>query len=276
LTCRCNNDCGYIDQTPVNSGHVDSELECLQLCSEPSPLGVSKFWSYDTTVRLQRNDNCFCYSNDAVPTPQAGVNSGKVERKVCSCDNGVAVAGICTKINEQKCKLCKPGYDLIDQGLETICVEKQCRCRNGIGAQGKDCPQSLSWTCSACQIGYHEGTNQLAQNPVIPQELCVENQCKCKNGVAATGTDSDPDTCYENGTLKCLSCNKGYFLQNEKCMVNECTCPNGTGATGSECPVHAVQFCVKCSNGFHLQILGNGKSTGRCLPNDSEQEDILV
>jgi len=227
------------------------------------------FWSYKTTDTLKSKDNCFCYPSNAVPSHQDAFNSGDVNRERCICDNGVPVAGKCTKINEQKCKRCKPGYDLIQQGQETICVEKQCRCRNGTGAQGKDCPQSLSWNCSACKLGYHEATNQLAQNPVIPQQLCVPNQCKCKNGQAATITDADPDTCYVNGTWKCFKCNPGYFRQNEQCVENQCTCLNGKGATGMTCPKNGNQFCVKCNAEFHLD------PTGKCqaLPNE---EDILV
>lgn len=72
--------------------------------------------------------------------------------------------------------------------------------------------------------------------------------CYCRHGVK-------DETCQNSTEMeKCVSCRKGYRLENMICVKNECTCKNGVAS--SICDADQQQKCYKCYDGYKLDNFG--------------------
>lgn len=126
--------------------------------------------------------------------------------------------------------------------------------------------------CELCETGHKSAENR--DNPCVrihPKEepvcpygkhfeehalACKPNVCTCHGGAVAY-----ENQCAQHGSVMCISCNPGFFLNDEsRCISNVCHCPEGQPATGSSCLVNGDQSCANCSTtGYFLK--GN-----RCIP----------
>lgn len=259
----------------VDSTNVHSQEECVTHCSQNVfPIDTARVYTYYETPQNTSGDNCFCLNKDAHPTPNPDASSGVIQRKTCTCENGTPVEGRCEEAvnNGERCQKCNNGYDLQS---DHTCQPRICQCSEGLPSVATQCPLDGLPRCQACNEGYHIATNlalsESGPRPPFKQRLCIENQCKCANGEAATRKQ-----CPVNGALKCESCQVGYTLLNDKCIRNQCSCFFGQPAAGLKCRRYGNPFCSSCKNGYHLQT-SNNVPTGRCIPNqESQDEDILV
>ena len=113
-----------------------------------------------------------------------------------------------------------------------------------------------------------QGRQTMSQGTPTSDAVCGrDKQCKCANGVPATGIH-----CPTHGSTKCISCRGKYYLDNGLCLpwqdcdkrgkvefrrgsntanaqcgrAKQCECEHGTGATGTACPTNGDAKCVKC------------------------------
>ena len=110
--------------------------------------------------------------------------------KTCTCNNGDPAIGIDCDINgKEVCTRCDEGYYL-DNG---ICKENICECGNGVPARGAQCPEHGQEKCIICRNGYYldtDGSCKLCgEGKYIDSDgICVQNECKCTNGEAKSGS----------------------------------------------------------------------------------------
>lgn len=165
----------------------------------------------------------------------------------CSCADGEAAVGDeCPQHHTKACIWCSRGYHLDNHE----CVLNVCRCASGIEARGKDCPIHDTNQCANCDAGLHKegdlcepnvcycpgGTPQTqahcvqhgavscvtceATHHMSPNAICVENECTCANGIAASSPVCDETSgaicCSVHGKELCTSCNVGYLLSDSQ------------------------------------------------------------
>ena len=130
---------------------------------------------------------------------------------------------------------------------DRVCATKVCKCSNGTGAEGTDCPTHDADMCASCNNGYFPWefwSWSTSRGAMVRTVSCGRNDCKCSNGTGATGTD-----CPMHNTAKCVSCNTGYYLNGDACEAYTCTCSNGSPATGSACTSDGAK-CESCNDGY--------------------------
>ena len=200
---------------------------------------VSSVDENSTTCKLI---NEYCESGKSLVGGECVVNQ-------CSCEDGKGAVGVdCPEHQGQtKCQSCEPGFHL--DGL--FCVENVCKCENGMAEIGRECLTHNTQICGSCFDGYlqksvdQESTTcrlfeeYCDSGKTLVNDECVFNQCTCKNGNGAEGSD-----CPEHrGQTKCTTCEPGFHLVGFFCEETVCKCEHGMAKVGRECLTNSVQIC---------------------------------
>ena len=181
----------------------------------------------------------------------------------CKCSNGDPVDSEYCLVNEENnCKVCDDGFFLTVTERSELADGRTSLILRGL----------LNNFDSGNEIGLR---NVLAEDLLTPEEeellaarelrnlnaigSCSMKQCQCPNGIGVKG-----NSCPDNQTTKCQSCNKGYQLNGNTCQANICNCNNGSPATGSNCQNPGMSICESCNFGYHLQNNGNNCAQNQC------------
>merc|ERR1712062_584617 len=78
----------------------------------------------------------------------------------------------------------------------------------------------------------------------------------CENGRSKT-----VDSCMTESVEHCVSCNNGYFLDNNSCVKKQCVCENGFATHGNGCDEHGSLDCWRCNEGYTLDTSCQCKDT---------------
>eukprot|EP00747_Dinoflagellata_sp_TGD_P031108 gnl/TRDRNA2_/TRDRNA2_135072_c0_seq1.p1 gnl/TRDRNA2_/TRDRNA2_135072_c0~~gnl/TRDRNA2_/TRDRNA2_135072_c0_seq1.p1 ORF type:complete len:987 (+),score=62.04 gnl/TRDRNA2_/TRDRNA2_135072_c0_seq1:82-3042(+) len=237
------------------------------------------------------NDNgAYCKSCDA----GYHLVLGSCLANSCTCIDGEAATGPdCVVHNSETCASCIAKYKATCTDLKaTVCTAQSLvtcsSCHVNYTLSSDQCVACIApaegsshSVCSRCPTGYlYSG----------PPDTCIPNECTCKNGQAAVGsacTEHKAEICAlcdaghspecSNGIVdafkcsgadSCISCNRGWHLQDGKCLVNQCVCLNGVASTGDDCitypfphgkccAVHKGYACVSCDIGYSSSLDAN-------------------
>lgn len=164
---------------------------------------------------------------------------------------------------ETQCGICHPGFHLEnDQCLPNICT-----CQHGAAVASENCFAHTQESCASCPEDINEIEIELVAGfPVmicspICQDYetlenyltCVPNTCTCEFGQAVLAVD-----CLVNQQEKCLTCNSGYYLNDDEiCMEHNCQDTQYFDTTTNSC---ADNICT-CQFGQVAEF---------CLVNGSE------
>ena len=163
---------------------------------------------------------------------------------MCWCRHGTPQKGnMCIgKLGKkvEGCAKCDPGYWLPNGAVS--CYFRQCRCDNGLAANGTSCEKPNSVQCLSCKSGHHlEKTSN--------GTVCGQNNCTCEGGTGGVGAN-----CEVNGSPYCVDCPRELFLEksNHTCQEKICVCPHGTPSPPSICPAPNYDYCSACHAGYTL------------------------
>ena len=136
----------------------------------------------------------------------------------CTCKNGAAQVGEgCPFDGAVKCAFCNIGWTI--NPAKTACTrtrENTCHSSVCVWLNSKfPFKHELVYTCTFVHIGESRICERMVKfnlNKVVCLYVCchlVANTCRCKNGVATTGTG-----CPVDALAKCQSCNIGWTLNH--------------------------------------------------------------
>lgn len=218
---------------------------------------------------------------------------------ICTCTNGTPATGSDCTTPAENCKACPAnaaasswhasasllevfamGAEAAQIDLETSlgksmlppkvaayflkdkkCVLKVCKCANGVGAAGGDCPSDGAAKCAACNPGFH----------VVGGSKCEANKCKCLHGTPLDAKDARNDYALPLVTplgksSSALSASASSFLQ--ALMGDSITSESALGGRAPKvmdprqwrsmgCMTHGMQRCgQKCDVGYTLAGTG--------------------
>lgn len=180
------------------------------------------------------------------------INKGDIRRlynlnnPTCTCPGGVASTGSDCKFNGISCESCYANKYLIDETYDSFMgIKNSNKCNN---CDTFPCPDGKYRTF--CGYG--------------SQGTCRPYTCSCDNGTAASGAE-----CNTNNE-KCVSCNNGYYLDEEtdtcKPCVNCGDCGPGTFKSGCDCNSGAI--CESCPTNTWKEGTNSDNS---CLPDASKK-----
>ena len=93
------------------------------------------------------------------------------------------------------------------------------------------------------------GTIMMCSGDVPDNLYMTELECNCQNGQGSIG-----NACPGIDVEFCVSCDSGFYLQNNLCVPNQCTCSNGVGFTGTDCSENGASGCSSCNSGYSLNL----------------------
>ena len=185
----------------------------------------------------------------------------------CKCNNGTPKP-YCSKAVWLACQACNDGYYLSDK--TSTCELKVCKCDNGEGDKGKDCPANELHSCKSCDKGFYKD---------FTKNICRKNICRCDNGKAVNHL-----SCPKDGMYLCESCIdthikttiKGpYKYEEKKCRWRDCNCQNGRAVDPIDCADpnknpdsnDGFEACKMCYFGYSLALVGGSSKFKKCEKN---------
>lgn len=217
------------------------------------------------------------------------VTAGGCVERPCRCEGGtmlIGERGQCVLLKDGAAKgkayvncqsgTCEAGTHRSSETRE--CEESTCRCIFGKKAVGKGptlnetCPSPGATQCLECKAGYHKEAIGKSNN--ITMHNCLVNLCNAVDRVDPTiehfPLEGAPCPIHKvtKGYDSCVD--NRYQLQSTKvnCIYKKCKCKNGVAAEGADCHSHGVQWCMNCTEFFHMVRVG-GDLTGMqsCMQN---------
>tara|TARA_Y100000389_G_scaffold56318_1_gene52236 strand:+ start:3545 stop:7147 length:3603 start_codon:yes stop_codon:yes gene_type:complete len=101
---------------------------------------------------------------------------------VCTCPNGTPVSDVECATHGIQCKSCNSGYMLQDGK----CIQKVCKCSNGLGTIGEHCENIHNQQCASCNDGY-----------VLNDKVCEYNPCPASHPFLEKYINTNLYWCYE-------------------------------------------------------------------------------
>ena len=260
----------------------------------------------------QRNDWCIQLRN-SLDTRNTAQKNGWAQ---CQCPNGTLLDThlICNP-GQTSCSSCDANYWLKPLGTYNTCDPvtqcgegeyehapptgtrdrdcrvKQCRCDNGRGPTGTNCPEHGMRKCQYCTEFQSEGHHKPTSVSIETTLGCITDvqdtkvcQTNCDNdsscvyiAISAVNNDNKRECCYysrmqfdPNTDDKNWEVYKkqdtGYDLNadNTACVTRVCKCAGGTPARGLLCPKAGAEMCSSCNDGFYFRRDDSCSVGGAC------------
>lgn len=295
---KCVAQCTCEHGKPVVAGHgCDTPMaKCLN-CGSSSNYELNP-------VTFQCDPVCSCSHGTAA----RGALACPVPGKVCAyCDTGYSLVGKkciprCTchggtppPLGDAKCTApgplcvkCPTGAFPAPKGSAkpAKCQENKCKCDNGSGTTGDQCPADGEKYCAPnkCKPGFDYLRGDAAKKAKSTKAsngkfrpICRERVCNCKQFVdgkkTVVGVAPKGAKCPVHGQLFCTSCklDHGMILDagKNRCKLKVCQCDDGFSAMGPHCPKDGKEVCIKCLSGFSLNKGKTKCELNKCRCTDS-------